>query len=171
MENKMHELMEMVSEEVYKENYVYGIFYIKSLIESYEEECIQKKSKNPIKRVDYRLKTAKSIADKLRKKGYGISRENAIRYLSDLAGVRVVCLSEKDVYDLERFLCGCQEIAIIKRKDYIRLPKANGYQSLHLIAEFEIPGKMKTIRVEIQLRTREMHCWAEADHKLCYKSR
>ena len=171
MKNETYELMEMVSKEVYKEKYMCGIFYIKSLIESYGKECIQKQSKNPIKRIDYRLKTAKSIADKLRKKGYGISCDNAIYYLSDLAGVRVVCLSKRDVYELEKFLCRCKKIAIIKRKDYIQLPKANGYQSLHLIAELNSPGEVKKIRVEIQLRTQEMHCWAEEDHKLCYKNR
>lgn len=170
MKNETHELVEMVSKEEYKEKYMYGIFHIKSLIESYGNECIQKRGENPVKRIDYRLKSAKSIADKLRKKGHGISCGNAIYYLSDLAGVRVVCLSKKDIYELEKFLFGCKEIAIIKRKDYIQLPKVNGYQSLHLIAELNFPGEVKKIRVEIQLRTREMHCWAEEDHRLCYKN-
>ena len=60
------------------------------------------------------------------------------------------------------------------------MPKENGYQSLHLIIEVEsvflreetikdadIPEK---ICVEMQIRTEEMHGWAQRDHELYYKN-
>jgi GTP pyrophosphokinase/guanosine-3',5'-bis(diphosphate) 3'-pyrophosphohydrolase len=43
-------------------------------------------------------------------------------------------------------------------KDYIALPKSNGYQSLHTIV---LAGKYEC-RVEVQIRTRSMHRMAEA---------
>lgn len=60
-------------------------------------------------------------------------------------------------------------------KDYIELPKANGYQSLHYTAMAEFAGDNWTM--EIQVRSNEMHSVAEYglashwDYKLAKKSR
>ena len=89
--------------------------------------------------------------------------------MSDLAGIRVVCMTEEDVYELEDFLCRRKDVSIVRRKDYIKKPKANGYRSLHLIAEQKPVEKGDNVRVELQLRTQSMHCWAEKDHRLFYK--
>lgn len=168
-----HELWEMVNEAAYKEKYMYGISYLKEVIETYGKECESLRGSSPVERVDFRIKTAGSIAEKLRKKGYGISCENAIHCLSDLAGVRVVCFSKKDIYLLEEYLCNREDIEVVRRKDYIKTPKKNGYQSLHLIAEMDYPDGAGTaeekVRVEMQLRTGEMHRWAEIDHERFYK--
>ena len=160
------ELAQMVTAKAYKEKYMRGISCIKNLIQAYEVQCRQKDGSTPIQMVDYRIKAPESIADKLERKGYGVSFVNAEQYLSDLAGIRVVCFSKEDVYAMDHFLCNCEEITIVKRKDYISKPKANGYKSIHLIAELDNPEK---IRVEIQIRTQDMHCWAEADHRRVYK--
>lgn len=182
MRQGQSELSEMINNKAYKEKYMYGICYLKNIIEVYGRECVQAQGYCPLERIDFRIKTAGSIADKLGKKGYGISCENAIHCLSDLAGVRVVCFSEKDVYLLADYLCGRKDIVIVRRKDYIRTPKENGYRSLHLITEMEYPakkqdrpmvsedrGEEEKVRVELQLRTGAMHRWAENDHRKFYK--
>lgn len=184
MKQGQNELSEMINGEAYKEKYMYGISYLKNVIEAYGRECVYVQGSSPVEMVDFRIKTAGSIADKLGKKGYGISCENAIHCLSDLAGVRVVCFSEKDIYALEEYLCKRDDISIVRRKDYIKMPKANGYQSLHLITEMDYPAREQTqsaaagdppegekVRVEVQLRTSAMHRWAEIDHKMRYKNR
>ena len=143
--------------EMNAEKYMCGILHVKEIIEEYDDK------NKKVQAVEFRIKSADSIAEKLKKKGYSGTFENAERYLNDLAGVRVICVCEKDVYELRDYLLERKDMVIVREKDYIKKPKKSGYKSLHLIAEPE------GVRVEIQLRTVEMHCWAEADHKLCYK--
>lgn len=168
-EQRIKELAERIREQDFLQKYSYGIIMLKTLIERYGRECETKLGRNPVEAVLHRMKSAESIADKLEKKGYEISYINAVQQLSDLAGIRVVCASREDVYRVEQFLCSREDIEILRRKDYIKNPKASGYQSVHLIAELETLGGEK-LRVEIQIRTAAMHSWAEEDHKLCYKS-
>lgn len=166
----------MVNEDIYMRS----ILYLKCLVEKYEKECISRRGDSPVKLVDYRIKSAESIAKKLEKKGYSVSYKNAREQLNDLAGIRVVCASVEEVYRLQEFLAKDEGIAIVKEKDYIKQPKTNGYQSLHLIVEMKgllrIGDKTKgadrpeKIRVEVQMRTEEMHRWAQRDHKLYYKN-
>jgi GTP pyrophosphokinase len=44
-------------------------------------------------------------------------------------------------------------------KDYISTPKTNGYQSLH--TGVLLPGRRDEAKIEVQIRTREMHHIAE----------
>ena len=63
------------------------------------------------------------------------------------------------------------DITLIEKKDYIANPKPNGYRSLHLIVEIPIflqSGK-RNMKVEIQLRTIAMDCWASLEHQMRYK--
>lgn len=154
-----------------EEDYLHSIAYVKCLVETYEKECIDRDGSSPVKLVDYRMKSAESIAKKLERKGYAVSGRNAKKYLNDLAGVRVVCVSVEDIYRLRGFLGKDEGIQIVKEKDYIKMPKENGYQSLHLIMETEgqCPDSEK-VRLEVQMRTEEMHRWAQRDHKLYYKN-
>lgn len=139
------------------EKYMHGILQVKEIVEEYGERCGKKQM------IDFRIKSAKSVADKLKKKGYAVTFENAERYLNDLAGVRVICSCEEDVYELEEYLSMREELSVFRRKDYIKNPKENGYRSLHLISE------VQGICVEIQIRTKEMHSWARIDHERFYK--
>ena len=91
--------------------------------------------------------------------------------LNDIAGVRVICSFLDDIYLLADCLLGQDDITLIEQKDYIANPKPNGYRSLHLIVQIPIylqAGK-RNMRVEIQLRTIAMDCWASLEHQLRYK--
>ena len=46
---------------------------------------------NPIEHIKTRIKTPESIVKKLRRYGYEISIENMVKYINDIAGVRLIC--------------------------------------------------------------------------------
>ena len=127
---------------------------------------------NPIHHLESRLKSRRSIANKLVKKGLEPTVENAIKYLNDTAGVRVVCCYISDVYSVADMLCRQQDLELIERKDYIEEPSYNGYRSLHL--DFRVPIYLSDQKLyataEIQLRTVAMDFWASLEHELRYKS-
>ena len=61
------EIIQMVNATAYKENCMRGLLLLKILVEEYEAECIFKSGSSPIKQVDYRIKSAESIIQKLQK--------------------------------------------------------------------------------------------------------
>jgi len=63
------------------------------------------------------------------------------------------------------------DIRLVEKKDYIAHPKPNGYRSLHLIVEIPIflHDEKRMMKVEVQLRTIAMDCWASLEHKIRYK--
>ena len=89
----------------------------------------------------------------------------------DVAGVRVICSFEEDVFFLAKCLKNQSDIEIITEKDYISHPKPNGYRSLHLTIRLPVFFAEKEIHVpvEIQLRTIAMDFWASLEHKIYYK--
>ena len=127
---------------------------------------------NPIHHVESRLKSRRSIANKLVKKGFEPTIDNAVQYINDTAGVRVVCCYISDVYSVAEMLCRQQDMELIDRKDYIEQPSYNGYRSLHL--DFKIPIYLSDQKLyataEVQLRTVAMDFWASLEHELRYKS-
>ena len=127
---------------------------------------------NPIHHLESRLKSRRSIANKLIKKGLEPTVENAIKFINDTAGVRVVCCYISDVYSVADMLCRQQDLELIERKDYIEEPSYNGYRSLHL--DFRVPIYLSDQKLyataEIQIRTVAMDFWASLEHELRYKS-
>lgn len=127
--------------------------------------------RNPIEDIESRLKSPESIFEKLKRKDLPITIDSIENGLFDVAGVRVICSFTDDIYMLADCLIKQDDIKLIKMKDYIKNPKPNGYRSLHLIVEVPIflqDGK-KYMKVEVQLRTIAMECWANLEHKLRYK--
>ena len=63
------------------------------------------------------------------------------------------------------------DITLVRRSDYIKNPKANGYRSLHLIVTVPVflSTKVERVNVEIQIRTIAMDFWASLEHELAYK--
>lgn len=127
--------------------------------------------RNPIESIKSRLKKPASILEKLDRKGFPHSLESIEKNLFDIAGIRVICSFQEDIYATAALLAKQDDIHVIERKDYIAHPKDNGYRSLHLIIEVPIflsSGK-KFVKAEVQFRTIAMDFWASLDHKLKYK--
>ena len=127
--------------------------------------------RNPIESIKTRLKSPKSIVEKMGRLGVPVSASNIEKTLSDVAGVRVICSFVDDIYRLADMLALQDDVYILKTKDYIKNPKPSGYRSLHLIVETPIflSNEKRFMRVEIQLRTIAMDFWASLEHKLRYK--
>ncbi len=126
---------------------------------------------NPFESITGRIKKPISIIGKLKKLNLDVSLENIERYLHDVAGIRVICTFQKDIYILAEKLCAQDDIKLIDRKDYIKNPKPNGYRSLHLIVEIPVffAEEKKLMQVEVQFRTIAMDFWASVEHKIYYK--
>lgn len=135
------------------------------------EEFSLQYDRNPISAIKTRLKTTKSIIEKLHRYNFPVTPESIVENLNDVAGVRVVCSFEKDVYSLAEALLSQDDVELISKKDYIKNPKENGYRSLHLIVAVPIylVNEKRIMRVEIQLRTISMDTWATLEHQLRYK--
>ena len=129
------------------------------------------RDRNPIESIKTRLKSADSILNKLERKGLPITLEAVEEHINDVAGIRVICSFVEDVYLIADALLSQDDIKLIQEKDYISNPKQNGYRSLHLIVEVPIflAEEKRPMKVEIQLRTIAMDCWASLEHKLKYK--
>ncbi len=135
------------------------------------EEFSLRYDRNPINSIKSRLKQLTSIKDKLEKKNLPFTLDSIEENLCDVAGIRVVCSFPEDVYMLANALLKQDDITLLSKKDYIANPKANGYRSLHLIVTVPIflAHEKRIMKVEIQLRTIAMDCWASLEHQLRYK--
>ena len=127
--------------------------------------------RNPIENIKTRLKSPRSIVEKMQRIGKPATVESIERELSDVAGVRVICSFVDDIYKLADMLALQDDICVLRVKDYIKNPKPSGYRSLHMIVEVPIflSKEKRYMRVEVQLRTIAMDFWASLEHKLRYK--
>ncbi len=140
-------------------------------IQIINDEFTLKHTTNPIEHIKSRLKTPESILGKLRRRGYKLTLDNALSYIDDIAGMRIICSFTKDIYTLSDIIASQSDITILKIKDYIANPKKNGYRSYHMLVDVPVfmSDKKMSARVEIQIRTIAMDFWASLEHKMRYK--
>jgi GTP diphosphokinase / guanosine-3',5'-bis(diphosphate) 3'-diphosphatase len=104
----------------------------------------------PVTRVDGRIKRLYSIHNKLKKQKVDLER------VYDFVALRVITQSVKDCYAALGIIHQTWSPVPGRIKDFIAMPRPNGYQSLHtsVISEHGFP-------FEVQIRTEEMHLRAE----------
>ena len=124
--------------------------YKKYLTEVYEE--LEKElNKNKIKFVemDYRIKHKYSLYKKLKRYDMDIEK------IYDIVALRVVVETIEECYRVLGLVHSIWRPLPGRIKDYIALPKPNGYRSIHTTILTNSGGI-----VEIQIRTKEMHAEA-----------
>lgn len=126
---------------------------------------------NPIEHIKARIKTSESIVKKLKRGGYESTIENMIKYVNDIAGIRVICSFSSDIYRIADMIEDQKDIKVLSVKDYITYPKASGYKSYHMIVSVPVylSDRIVDTKVEIQIRTVAMDFWASLEHKMHYK--
>src|SRR3954452_13552950 len=104
----------------------------------------------PIVHIDARIKRLYSIAQKLKK------QKIELEQVYDFVALRVVTKSVRDCYAALGIIHNTWSPVPGRIKDFIAIPRPNGYQSLHtsVISERGMP-------FEVQIRTLEMHRRAE----------
>ena len=109
----------------------------------------------PVLDVSFRVKSPYSIYKKMVRKGY-----DRVASLYDLFALRIITDSVTHCYEILGIMHSAWTPIPNRFKDYIALPKENGYQSLHTT----VVGMLKEFRqqpTEIQIRTMDMHLQAE----------
>ena len=126
---------------------------------------------NPIEHIKSRIKTPESILKKLNRYGHEPTIENMIRYVNDIAGVRLICSFTSDIYALAEMIGNQSDLKVLSIKDYIKNPKESGYKSYHMLVSVPLflSDSVVDTKVEIQIRTIAMDFWASLEHKIYYK--
>lgn len=124
---------------------------------------------SPIESVTGRVKTVSSILDKLQKKKIPLDR--IVEEMDDIAGIRVMCQFTEDIEKVVEIIRERQDMRIREEKDYITNKKPSGYQSYHIILDYDVytVSGCTTLQAEIQIRTMAMNFWATIEHSLQYK--
>lgn len=144
---------------------------INTKIEILNDEFQQRHKYNPIEHIKYRIKTPQSIVKKLQRHGYESSIENMVRYVNDIAGIRITCSFTSDMYLIADMIAQQNDITILSVKDYMKNPKESGYRSYHMIVSVPVflSDSVIETKVEIQIRTVAQDFWATLEHKIHYK--
>lgn len=153
------------------EKYEFGKQMLETEVDILIKEFSTMHGYNPVEHIKSRIKSKKSINEKLVRKGLEINTYNMVNHIDDIIGLRIVCSFITDVYDIVATISQSKNIIIKERKDYIAKAKESGYSSYHLIVFVPIylKGKIEYVPAEIQVRTVAMDFWASLDHKIQYK--
>ncbi|MCQ2492415.1 MAG: GTP pyrophosphokinase family protein [Lachnospiraceae bacterium] len=151
--------------------YKCAIKEVQTKLEVLNEDFSVRNKRNPIERIASRMKTPLSVVEKLHRNKFPVTVESIRENLYDVAGVRVICSFVNDIYTIADLLLKQDDIRLIRKKDYIKNPKDNGYRSMHLIIEVPIflADAKEYMNVEVQIRTIAMDFWASLEHKIRYK--
>jgi len=158
----MHEMREELEDLAFRELYPEAYQVVSArlnaladrhrhLIAEIEQQLAKKLADRGIAaKVQGRRKRAYSIWRKMERKSVGFEQ------LSDIFGFRVMVKTLVDCYEALGVVHTTWPVVPGRFKDYISTPKANDYRSIHTTVIG--PGKQ---RVELQIRTTEMHEIAE----------
>lgn len=144
---------------------------VETKLEILNEEFKHIHKYNPIEHIKTRIKSPESIVKKLKRYGYETTIENMVKYVNDIAGVRLICSFTSDIYRLAEMIGNQSDLKVLSIKDYMKTPKESGYQSYHMLVAVPIylSNGVAETKVEIQIRTIAMDFWASLEHKIYYK--
>lgn len=153
--------------------YRYALREMCAKLENLDDYCSVSLFHNPIHHIDSRVKSKKSIIEKIHRRGYPVTIRTLKDLIYDIAGVRVVCNYIDDIDVIINLLMQQKNLRVRLKKDYIANPKPTGYRSIHIVFEKQmfIDDEEIWTPIEIQFRTIAMDMWASLEHELRYKSK
>lgn len=111
--------------------------------------------------VAQRLKRTPSIIDKLKR-----FPDMELARMQDIGGLRAVVDTLENVYELKTKYDPSPFIkhVLLRENDYIKVPKLDGYRSVHLVYRYQNDRAKdyNGLLIELQIRTRLQHVWATA---------
>lgn len=156
---------------VYKMKYELALLCVKQRIEAVINEYDYSNLVNPIEHIKGRIKSDDSIGMKLKRYTDSSSIAAIDKYISDVAGIRIVCSFRSEMEKIISFIRHNLGMEVLLEKDYVANPKESGYRAHHFLVNVPLylRGGVEYVKVEIQLRTIAMDMWASLEHKLCYQ--
>lgn len=144
---------------------------MRTKIEILNQEYQKVDNYNPIEHVKSRVKSPESIVKKLKKQGLPVDLETMREHLNDIAGIRIICSFTSDIYKIADTISQQKDVQVISVKNYIAMPKPNGYKSYHMVVALPVylSDRVENVKVELQIRTIAMDFWASLEHKIYYK--
>ena len=88
---------------------------INTKIEILNEEFIHMYGHTPIEHIKSRVKTPDSIVKKMKRNGYEVTIENMVEKLSDIAGIRIICSFNQDIYQIADMIARQKDVTEIGR--------------------------------------------------------
>lgn len=151
--------------------YKFALDEMETKIEILKQEFQLLHDYSPIEHTKSRLKSLESIMNKMLRKNSELSLSAIKSSVKDIAGLRITCSFISDIYKVSEMLEKQDDLKVLGVKDYIKNPKPNGYQSLHLLVEVPVfmSDCQELVCVEVQIRTIAMDFWASLEHKIFYK--
>ena len=121
--------------------YQCAIMEVETKFKVLSEQYSLEYDRNPIESIKTRVKSMESLLKKIRRKNIPLTIDAIEENIQDIAGVRVICAFQDDIYKLAKCFLDQDDVILIQKKD----------------------------TVEVQLRTIAMDFWASLEHKLRYK--
>ncbi len=134
-------------EEIIKEKKIHYEKYLSEVSEKLKKELIKNKIK--VNEISYRIKHKYSLYRKL------LRYDKDIDKIYDVVALRVIVDTIEDCYRVLGLVHAIWNPLPGRIKDYIAVPKPNGYRSIHTTIFTGLGGV-----AEIQIRTKEMHAEA-----------
>lgn len=171
---KIEKEIEIKSKEFEKIMFIYkfAIKEINTKLEILKDEFELFYDYKLIDHINARIKSPESIKKKMNDKGLEYTYNEMIKNINDIAGIRVICPVQKDIYSVRNLITKIPGVKVLKEKDYVKNPKKSGYSSYHIIIEIPVTlsQSLMYVKVEIQIRTLAMDFWASIEHELKYKT-
>ena len=92
---------------------------INTKIEILNEEFLRIHHYNPNEHVKSRIQSPESIVKKLKREGHEVTIDNMLRYLNDIAGIRIICSFVPDIYRVADMISNQNDVRVLQIMNYI----------------------------------------------------